>query len=118
MTNTGFSKTTFPNQCAILSELWQGDFPPIQWFYDEYEVTISMAHAIANGYVIATPLAEDMVADCFNAMLKLVNVNDIGFESLEDIDAAVALTPQQEEAARELSSDDLLDILRGDNDGL
>lgn len=114
MANINFSKTTFPNQCAILSELWTGDFLPIYWFYEQYEVTIAMAHAIANGYVIATPLAEDMIGDCFNAMLELANVNDVGFESIADIDAAVALTPEQEQAARELSDMEILDTLRGD----
>lgn len=113
MTNTNFSKTTFANQCAILSELWTGDFLPIYWFYEQYEVTIAMAHAIANGYVIPTPLAEDMVNDCFNAMLSMANINDVGFDSLSDIDAAVSLTPEQEAAAKELTDDEILDGLRG-----
>lgn len=102
--------TSFANKCGILADLWVIEEEQIKWFYEQNEVSFSLAYCVAHGFAQSTPLGDELIDDLFAEMLDMVGVEDTGFESISDIDAA--LIPRLED--RDMSQDEILDVLRGE----
>ena len=80
-------KTTYEAKCEILGELW------IQYKHDEEfedfieynDLGLPLAYAISGGIVHSTPIAENFIEETFELLLSGLEMEDEGFDSLEDI---------------------------------
>lgn len=79
--------TAFSNQCSILSELWMS-YRDDQDFIDfvEYnDLGLPLAYAVANNIVVPQPPAKELISETFSLLLSSVQVDDEGFETLDEI---------------------------------
>jgi hypothetical protein len=80
-------ETTFDNKVAILSQLWL-DYRDDEEFTDfiEYnDLGLPLAYAISTNIVKSTPTAEKFINETFDLLLAGLDVEDTGFETLEDV---------------------------------
>lgn len=79
--------TTYEDKCHILGDLW------IQYKNDEEfedfiaynDLGLPLAYSISSGIVQSTPIAENFIEETFTLLLSAIELEDEGFESLEDI---------------------------------
>lgn len=79
--------TSFENKCNILADLWM-DYRDDEEFKDflEYnDLGLPIAYAISNKIVSSLPMAEKFIEETFDLFLASLEIEDTGFESLEDI---------------------------------
>lgn len=79
--------TTFENKCNILSDLWL-NFRLDEEFADfiQYnDLGLPLAYAIAEGIVEPTETASAMIEETFSLLLAASDVEDTGFENLNQI---------------------------------
>lgn len=75
------------NKCEILGEFW------ISYKYEEkYQDLVSfndigfpLAYVVSQGVVSTTPQAEGFINETFDMVLSFFELEDTGFESLEDL---------------------------------
>ena len=81
------SKTTFSSQCAILGELWLNyrDDEEFKDFVDYNDLGLPLAYAIDAKIVDPTPIAEKFVEESFNLLLAALEIEDEGFEDLNEV---------------------------------
>jgi hypothetical protein len=80
-------ETTFDNKVAILAKLWL-DYRDDEEFTDfiEYnDLGLPLAYAISTNIVKSTPTAEKFINETFDLLLAGLEVEDTGFEDLEEI---------------------------------
>ncbi len=80
-------ETTFENKCAILAELWL-NYKADEEFEDfiEYnDLGLPLAYAISSGIVERTQKADGFIEETFELLLASLDVEDEGFESLDDL---------------------------------
>jgi hypothetical protein len=80
-------ETTLDNKLSILAQLWL-DYRDDEEFADfiEYnDLGLPLAYAISNGIVKITPTAEKFILETFDLLLAGLDVEDVGFETLEDV---------------------------------
>ena len=85
------STTTYDNKCIILADLW------LNYRYDEQfldfieynDMGLPIAYAIAEGIVKSTEIAEGFINETFDLLLVGLEIEDTGFESLDDILSSV-----------------------------
>jgi hypothetical protein len=83
--------TTFENKCLIISDVW------LNYRYDEQfldfieynDMGLPLAYAISEGIVKSTDLAETFVNEAFDLLLAGIEIEDTGFESLDDLLSSV-----------------------------
>ena len=81
------SMTTQENKADILAELWL-NYRHDQNFEDfvQYnDIGLPIAYAISNGIVKATDIADKFINETFDLLLASLEVEDQGFENLDDI---------------------------------
>jgi hypothetical protein len=79
--------TTQENKADILAELWL-NYRHDQNFEDfvQYnDIGLPIAYAISNGIVKATDIADKFINETFDLLLASLEVEDQGFENLDDI---------------------------------
>jgi hypothetical protein len=79
--------TPFSKKCEILGQLWM-DYRDDQEFTDfiEYnDLGLPLAYAISEDIVKSSPLSEQYISETFELFLNGLNLEDEGFETLEDI---------------------------------
>lgn len=79
--------TPFLTKCEILSTLWL-DYKQDEEFADfiEYaDLGLPLAYAISNGIIETAPLAENFINETFDLLLGAMDLEDTGYETLEDI---------------------------------
>lgn len=79
--------TQYADKVAILAELWmnyKGD-PEFADFIEYNDLGLPLAYAINNEIVKSTPLSEKFVSETFDLLLAGLEVEDVGFEVLDDI---------------------------------
>lgn len=79
--------TPFSNRCDILAEVWvnyKGD-PDFEDFISYNDLGLPLAYAIAVDIVHSTPKAEMFVNETFDLLLTAMEVEDIGFETMDDL---------------------------------
>jgi len=81
-TNTDYSK-----QIEILNDLWTNysEDERFEYLFEMFDVSFPLAHAIAEGIIQSTPLAQQYIEKTFNVFLQVFNVEDIGFKTLNQI---------------------------------
>jgi hypothetical protein len=79
--------TTYSDRLAILSDLWLNyrQDEEFQDFIEYNDIGLPLAYAIANDIVISTDIAEKFVNETFELFLTGLDVEDTGFETLDDI---------------------------------
>jgi hypothetical protein len=89
--------TTFTDKCEILGELWM-DYREDEEFTDfiEYnDLGLPLAYMFSSGIVITpTGQAEDIIEETFDIFLTAMNLEDTGFETLNDVFDKAAGPPQ------------------------
>jgi len=79
--------TDLASKCDILNDIWI-NHSDNEWFEDFIEINdlgLPMAYFICNGIVEATPLAVEIIDVTFADLLELLEIEDTGFTSLEEI---------------------------------
>jgi len=80
-------ETTLDNKLSILSQLWLDyrDDAEFTDFIEYNDLGLPLAYAISNDIVKITPTAERFIAETFDLLLAALDVEDEGFETLEDV---------------------------------
>ena len=83
--------TTFENKCIILSDIWLNYRNDEQFedFIEYNDMGLPLAYAISEGIVKSTELAESFVNEAFDLLISAVDVEDTGFDSLDDLLSSV-----------------------------
>jgi hypothetical protein len=79
--------TPYSNKCEILAELWL-NYRTDEEFADftEYnDLGLPLAYAIANDIVKSSEMAQRFVEETFDLLLAGLNVEDTGFDTIDDI---------------------------------
>jgi hypothetical protein len=81
------TSTTYSNQLAILAELWLNyrDDEEFADFIEYNDIGLPLAYVLANDIVKSTDLAEKFIGETFALLLAGLDVEDTGFEALDDI---------------------------------
>lgn len=83
-------ETTLENKAQILSQLWL-DYRDDEEFTDfiEYnDLGLPLAYAVSTDIVKITAQAEKMIGETFDLLLVGLEIEDTGFEDLEEVLAA------------------------------
>lgn len=84
---TDQTPTTYSNKASILADLWL-NYRNDEEFLDfiEYnDIGLPLAYAIANDIVKSTDLAERFINETFDLFIAGLEIEDTGFESLDDV---------------------------------
>jgi hypothetical protein len=80
-------ETTYENKASILADLWL-NYRHDEEFLDfvEYnDLGLPLAYAITNGIVESTETAQRFINETFELLIASLDVEDIGFEFLDEI---------------------------------
>jgi hypothetical protein len=79
--------TSFSDKTIILADVWLNyrDDENFEDFVAYNDLGLPLAYAIANGIVEASPTATEFVNETFQLLLSGLEVDDMVFESLDDI---------------------------------
>lgn len=84
------SETTFEKKCEILADLWL-DYRNDETFQDFIaynDLGLPLAYCLANGIISSTGIsdtAKSFINEGFRLLLDALDLEDEGFEKLEDI---------------------------------
>lgn len=81
------SSTTFESKTNILAELWLNyrNDPEFTDFVSYNDLGLPLAYVISEGIVSNTPIAENLVSETFTLLLAGLEIDDTGFENLDEI---------------------------------
>jgi hypothetical protein len=76
--------TTFEVKCDILADLWMNhrDDEDFKEFCEYNDLGLPLSYLLANGIVATTDAATEFVNETFALLLKGLEIEDTGFESL------------------------------------
>lgn len=79
--------TDFLTKCNILADLWLNyrDDEAFIDFIDYCDLGFPLAYAIANGIVETTDKANSLVEETWQLLLEMLNVEDTGYHSLDEL---------------------------------
>ena len=79
--------TNFLNKTSILSELWMNyrDDEGLQDFVEYNDLGLPLAYFLYNELVLPTKQSEIYIEETFNLLVAALEVEDIGFESLDEM---------------------------------
>ena len=79
--------TTFENKAGILSDLWMNYRQDKQFedFVSYNDIGLPLAFLIDEDLVKPKPLGKSMVEETFDLLLGALEIEDEGFESLDDL---------------------------------
>lgn len=79
--------TNFLNKTSILSELWMNyrDDEGLQDFIEYNDLGLPLAYFIYNELVLPTKQSELYIEETFNLLVAALEVEDTGFESLDEM---------------------------------
>jgi hypothetical protein len=83
--------TTFDNKCAILSDIWLNyrNDEQFQDFIEYNDMGLPLAYALSEGIVKGTDMSTTFVDETFDILITGLNIEDTGFDSLDDILSSV-----------------------------
>jgi len=81
------TETTFQNKCNILSELWMNyrHDQNFEEFISYNDLGLPLAYILSSGIASSTETSERFVGETFNLLLSSLEVDDTGFDTLDDI---------------------------------
>ena len=79
--------THYSDKTQILADLWLNYRNDVEFqdFCDYNDIGLPLAYVISNDIVKTTDLAEQFINETFDLLLTALDVEDTGFESLDDI---------------------------------
>ena len=79
--------TNFLNKTSILAELWMNyrDDEGLQDFVEYNDLGLPLAYFLYNELVLPTKQAEVYIEETFNLLVAALDVEDVGFESLDEM---------------------------------
>jgi hypothetical protein len=86
--------TTFDSKALILGQVWMHHKTDDEMsdFFEYNDIGIPLAFAYAEGIINHTPTLEKYVNETFDLFLEALNIEDAGFDDLQDLwDALEAL---------------------------
>ena len=86
--------TTFESKALILGQVWMQHKTDDEMsdFFEYNDIGVPLAFAYAEGIVNSTPTLEQYVNESFDLFLEALNIEDAGFDDLQDLwDALEAL---------------------------
>jgi hypothetical protein len=81
------NSTSYTNKCEILADLWlnyRAD-EEFQDFVEYNDLGLPLAYLIASNIVKSTPAAKTFVEETFDLLLAAMEVEDTGFENMDDL---------------------------------
>jgi hypothetical protein len=83
MTNS----TSYTDKCSILAELWLNyrSDEQFQDFIEYNDLGLPLAYAIDNDIVKSSEMAQRFVEETFDLFLASLEVEDTGFDNLDDL---------------------------------
>lgn len=80
-------KTTFNDKASILADLWINyrNDEEFQDFVEYADLGLPLAYAVSNGIVEPTESLEGFVNEAFELFLSGLEVEDTGFETLDEL---------------------------------
>jgi hypothetical protein len=87
MPNNEEETTTFENKCNILAELWLDyrEDPEFEDFVSYNDLGLPLGFMIAEDIVTPNQRARDMIEETFVLLLATLEVEDTGFDTLDDL---------------------------------
>lgn len=84
--------TPFSNKTLILADLWLNyrDDENFKDFIEYNDIGLPLSYLLANDIVKTTPVADKFVEETFDLLLSGLELEDTGFELLDDVFEAVA----------------------------
>lgn len=81
------TQTTFEDKVAILADLWltYRNDEEFQDFIEYNDIGLPLSYAIDREIVVSTPIAKQFVDEAFDLLLAGLDVEDTGFETLDDL---------------------------------
>lgn len=83
--------TDYATKCEILADVWieYRDEEAFKELIEYADLGFPLAHAIDNGIVESSEMAEQLINSTFELLLSILKLEDTGFESITDLfDAA------------------------------
>lgn len=79
--------TTFSNKCYILGELWLSyrDDEQFKDFIDYNDIGLPLAYMLDSKIVEPTEIAEQFINETFDLFLNALEIEDTGFDNLDDV---------------------------------
>jgi hypothetical protein len=79
--------TTFDNKVGILADFWIAYKSDTEFadFIEYSDLGLPLAYALANDIVDNTPRAELFINETWDLLLSGLEIDDTGFESLDDL---------------------------------
>jgi hypothetical protein len=79
--------TLYSNKCAILADLWMNYRQDTEFadFVEYNDLGLPLAYAIAENVIVSTEMAQRFIEETFDVLLGGLNVEDEGFDSLDDL---------------------------------
>jgi hypothetical protein len=79
--------TSFENKCDILSELWMNYRfdKKFEDFVDYNDIGLPLAFLVSEDLVKPSALAKSMLEETFSLLVASLEVEDTGFDSLDDM---------------------------------
>jgi hypothetical protein len=79
--------TPFSKRCEILADLWLGyrDNEDFQDFVEYNDLGLPLAYAIKEDIAHTAPMAEKLINETFEILLAALEIEDTGFETLEEM---------------------------------
>jgi len=83
-------ETTFENKCAVLSELWLNNRDDEQFedFIEYNDIGLPLAYILDNDIAEVNETSEKYINETFELLLELLEVEDQGFEDLDEVMSA------------------------------
>jgi hypothetical protein len=81
------SETTLENKASILAELWMTyrDDENFTDFISYNDIGLPLAYVVSSGIVKTTEMANKFIDETFSLLLASLEVEDEGFEELDDV---------------------------------
>jgi hypothetical protein len=79
--------TNFLNKTSILAELWMNyrDDEGLQDFVEYNDLGLPLAYFLYNELVLPTKQSEMYIEETFSLLVAALDVEDVGFESLDEM---------------------------------
>ena len=79
--------TPYSDRCDILSDFWMNyrNDEAFDEFVQYNDLGLPLAYMISSGLVSSTPQAEELVNESFEMLLAVLELEDTGWDSLDDL---------------------------------
>lgn len=84
---TDNTSTTYSDKLAILADLWLNyrDDPDFEDFVSYNDIGLPLSYILNEQIVESSPIAERFIEETFDLLLAGLEIEDTGFESLDDL---------------------------------